>query len=392
MANRQNNIGITGGGLIDGRGREVANNLVKLIHGGIVKDPLSLDRPHETIRPMIIAFIACTDILMEDINIANAASWVQTYDQCKNLRVNRITVRSNVYWNNDGIDIVDCENVWVTNSFFDASDDAICLKSHDANYKCKNVLIRNNVARSGASGIKLGTASRGGFADIKVINNKVYDTFRSAFTIGAVDGGSVENVVVDSLTAMNTGNAIYLRVGVRSGERKSSMKNITLSNVYAEIPEGKPDKGYEYEGPVEDLPRNVSPSAIAGLSDNYITDVKLKNITIVYPGGGNPHYARCEATPEGLANIPEMERSYPEFSQFKELPAWAFFVRHAKNITFENVKVTAEKPDYRPAFVFDNVHGASLNGVTFIEPNADKKQQLYHHRSTGVTVVGNIRR
>ena len=384
---QQNHIGITGGGLIDCRGREVAYNLVDLIHRGIVSDRLGLDRPSESIRPMIISIHSCTNILIEDISLANSASWVQTYEQCKNLKVNKINVHSNAYWNNDGIDIVDCENVTVTNSFFDAADDAICLKSHDPKYMCKNVLVRNNVARSGASGIKFGTASRGGFVDIKIFNNKVYDTYRSAFTIGAVDGATVENVVVDTLLAIHTGNVIYLRIGDRNSQgKRASLRNVTISNVYAEVPARKPDEGYDYEGPIEKLPSNIAPSSIIGLSDNFITDIKLKNVTIVYPGGGDSFYAKREATPEGLASIPEMARYYPEFSQFKELPAWAFFMRHVKNIEFDNVKVTAEKPDYRPAFVLDNAHGVIFNGVTFTEPNAEKKEQLYAHRSTGVTI------
>ena len=36
----QQNIGITGKGLIDGQGFQVANNLLGLIHSGVVKDPL----------------------------------------------------------------------------------------------------------------------------------------------------------------------------------------------------------------------------------------------------------------------------------------------------------------------------------------------------------------
>ena len=385
MANKHDHLGITGEGLIDGRGREVANRIVDLVHRGIVEDPLSNDRPRETIRPMVIAFHSCTDILIEDIHIANSASWVQTYEQCKNLTVHRIHVHSNAYWNNDGIDIVDCEEVRVTHSFFDVADDAICLKSHNRNFLCKNILIRNNVARSGANGIKFGTASFGGFVNIQVLNNKVYDTFRSAFTIGAVDGAVVDNIVVDSLEAIHTGNVIYLRLGDRRSEgRMAVMKNITISNVYAEVPEEKPDAGYEYEGPIEDLPRNVSPSSIAGLPNHYITGVKLKNITIVYPGGGDPRYASCAATPQGLASIPEMEHAYPEFSQFKELPAWAFFVRHAQNIEFENVIVTAKKPDYRPAVVLDDVHGVSFKSVTFTEPEANRKKQVYSHRASEV--------
>ncbi len=387
FAYNQNNVGITGKGLIDCRGRQVAYNLVDLIHRGIVKDQLGSDRPWEAIRPMIINFRECTNVLIEDISLTNSGSWVQTYDQCKGLKINRIHVQSNAYWNNDGLDVVDCENTTVTNSFFDSSDDAICLKSHDPNAMCKNILIRNNVARSGASGIKFGTVSRGGFVDIKIHNNKVYDTYRSAITIGDVDGAVVENIDVDTLQAINTGNVIYLRIADRWSEgKKASMKNVTISNVYAEVPAGKPDKGYDYEGPIHDLPRNVSPASFVGLSDNLIDGVKLKNITIVYPGGGNPYYAKVGTTPEELAKIPEMRGNYPEFSQFKELPAWAFYVRHAKNVSFENVKLIAEKPDYRPAIVLDDAHNVSFKQVTYTEPDAGKKKQMVSNKSTDVAV------
>jgi len=165
---------------------------VDLIHRGLVDDRLGLDRPNESIRPMIFYFRECDGVTVEGISLKNSASWVQTYDQCKNLKIDRINVESNAYWNNDGLDIVDCENVTVTNSYFDASDDAICLKSHSGAHMCRNILIRDNVARSGASGIKFGTVSAGGFKDIRIINNKVYDTYRSAITIQAVDGAKVE--------------------------------------------------------------------------------------------------------------------------------------------------------------------------------------------------------
>ena len=246
LARGQKNIGVTGEGLIDCRGRQTAYNLVDLIHRGLVDDRLGLDRPNESIRPMIFYFRECDGVTVEGISLKNSASWVQTYDQCKNLKIDRINVESNAYWNNDGLDIVDCENVTVTNSYFDASDDAICLKSHSGAHMCRNILIRDNVARSGASGIKFGTVSAGGFKDIRIINNKVYDTYRSAITIQAVDGAKVDNIFVDSLYAIHTGNVIYLRIGDRwSSGRQPSMSNITIQNVYGEVPAGKPDKGYD---------------------------------------------------------------------------------------------------------------------------------------------------
>ena len=84
------------------------------------------------------------------------------------------------------------------------------------------------------------------------------------------------------------------------------MDNVHISNVYAEVPATKPDAGYDYEGPTEDNPRNVSPSGIVGLQDNKITNVSIENVEIVYPGGGNPLYAKVGL--DELDKVPEMPK------------------------------------------------------------------------------------
>ncbi|RYY00883.1 MAG: glycoside hydrolase, partial [Gammaproteobacteria bacterium] len=159
----QNNIGITGKGTIDGRGFINANTMVSYIHKGLVEDVLKYDRPNETNRPQNIYFRECTNVTIKGITLKDPASWNQTYDQCKNLLVDSIKVDSKSYWNNDGIDIVDCDSVMIKNSFFDAADDIICFKSHDATKVCQNVIVDNCTGRSSANGLKFGTVSRGGF-------------------------------------------------------------------------------------------------------------------------------------------------------------------------------------------------------------------------------------
>ncbi len=383
FAYQAENIGITGKGVIDGQGREVAYNLIDQIHKGVLADDLKNDRP-ATRRPKAIHFRECKNVEVSGIVIRNSADWVQIYDQCQNLKIDGITVDSKAFWNNDGLDIVDCKDVQVTNSFIDATDDAICFKSHDATKMCENVEVRNCVARSSANGIKFGTVTSGGYKNFKIINNKVYDTFRSAITIATPDGGTIDNILVDSLYAYNTGNAIYLRIGARWNKgRTGTMNNITIQNVYAEIPNSKPDAGYEYEGPIEDLPRNISPASIVGLPGQDITNVTLRNIQIVYPGGSNSNYAWRGLKPSDLDSIPEMPAAYPEFSQFKELPAWGFYVRHAKNIKFENITLTAKGKEYRPAIVLDDVKGATFSGMKYNEPGGSKKQ-LHIYKSTGI--------
>ena len=383
FAHDQHDIGITGKGVIDGQGFLVANNLVDLIHKGVIKDPLKYDRPSEGRRPMNIYFRGCRNILIKGITLKDPGSWNQTYDQCKSINIDGITVDSKSYWNNDGVDIVDCDSVNVVNSYFDSADDGICLKSHSPDFICQNVYIHNNTVRTSANGIKFGTASLGGFRNINIINNIVFDTYRSAITFAAVDGGIVENIVVDSLRSINTGNVIFLRIGERLAGRKGKMNNISISNVYAEVPSSKPDAGYNYEGPVEDMPRNISPASIVGLPGVMIQNVSLKNIEIHYPGGGNSAFARIGL--DELDKVPELAANYPEFSMFKELPAWGFYIRHAKGITFENIKLSCDKKDYRTAVVLDDVHEAKFSALKVNEPGI-KKDPVYSYRSTGVII------
>ena len=383
FAHDQKNIGITGKGVVDGQGFIVANNLVDLIHKGVISDPLKYDRPRETIRPQNIYFRGCRNIVIRGITLKDPGSWNQQYDQCKNLIIDRIMVDSKSYWNNDGVDIVDCDSVSVTNSYFDAADDGICLKSHSPDFICQNVFIHKNTVRTSANGIKFGTASYGGFRNIKIINNLVFDTYRSAITFAAVDGGIVENIIVDSLKSINTGNVFFLRIGERREGRKGKMNNISISNVYAEVPSTKPDAGYNYEGPVEDMPRNISPASITGMPDALISNVTLKNIEIHYPGGGVAEFARIGL--DELDKVPEMAASYPEFSMFRELPAWGMYIRHANGVTCENIILECAKKDYRTAVVLDDVHGATFTSLRVNEPGT-RKLPVYSYKSSDVVL------
>ena len=46
----------------------------------------------------------------------------------------------------------------------------------------------------------------------------------------------MEDVVADSITAVNTGNALFIRLGQRHGERKGIVRRIRISNLVAQVP------------------------------------------------------------------------------------------------------------------------------------------------------------
>ena len=371
LADSVRDISITGLGVIDGRGREVATNILALVHSGIIRDPLTSDRPNEANRPMLIYFRHCSSVIVKGITLANSASWVETYDQCSDLTIDSIRVDSKAYWNNDGMDIVDCSQVRVTGCFVDAADDGICLKSHDPAAACTDILIRDCTIRSSANAIKLGTVSRGGFRHIRIIHNSVYNTYRSALALEAVDGAAIQDVVADSLTAVNTGNALFIRLGARSGSRQSTISDVHIRHFLVEIAAAKPDSGYPYEGPIEDQPRNISPIVLTGLPGAFLQDIRLEDVTVSYPGGGSSFIASRSPSD----SVPELPAKYPEFSMFKELPAWGVYIRHARGIQVKNLRLYCLAKDYRRAIVLNDVLSATWEGTVVNKKNISPGQE-----------------
>ncbi len=375
LADGQNNIAITGKGTIDGQGRKLALVIDSLFYAGKLDSALynfRRKRPNETARPQNIEVVDCKNVKITGIAVEHAACWVQTYDRCENLVIDSIRVISDDYWNNDGIDISDCRNVRVTNCFVNSADDGICLKSHSPDHWNDSIYIANCTVRSSASAIKFGTASTGGFKNVRIENIKIYDTFRSAIAIESVDGGTLENVVVDNIVARNTGNAIFIRLGHRNaGGKVGILRNVTLKNMKVEIPFDRPDKSYDLRGP--DLPffHNPFPCSITGIPGSIVENVTLENIEISFPGRGNNGLAVLPLN--RLKDVPEQEAEYPEFSMFGELPAWAFYVRHVKGLIMKNIRVNATAKDYRPACVFDDVIGLKINKMTIKEDDSDKQ-------------------
>ena len=363
------NVAITGKGTIDGNGAELLKNLIEMLNAGTLKDtawgklnPWNQMQPLESNRPKIIGFVNCKGVQIKGITLKNSLDWVEEYRNCVNMLVDSIKVESNTYWNNDGIDLVDCKNVKLTNSFFNADDDGICLKSSDRKSSCENIYVANCKVRSSASAIKMGTASRGGFKKIYIRDIEIYDTYRSAIALECVDGGAMDDVDISNIHAVNTGNAVFIRIGHRNTDSVySSINHVRISNVSVEIPNGKPDKGYPYEGPEVRYPHNTFPSAIVGLPGHPVQNVLLKNIQIIYKTDASKDVAKFGT--DSIGKIPENPASYPEFSMFGEMPAWGFYARHATGISFEHVTMSCTGNDFRPAGIFDDVNGLTLNGL-----------------------------
>lgn len=307
-----------------------------------------------------IALKLSKNITLKDFSIFRGGHFALLATGVDNLTIDGLKVDTN----RDGFDIDACRNVRISNVNVNTpNDDAIVLKSSYAlgfNRATENVTIANSQVsgfdlgtmldgtfktaqefapdRDRVTGrIKLGTESNGGFRNIAISN--INFVHCRGLAIETVDGGYIEDIAVSNITMRDITTApLFIRLGKRQrapeGTPVAKVRRISIDNVLV--------SGVHHE----------FASIIAGLTESPVEDVRLSNIRIHYDGGGS----RADAERE----IPQNEKNYPEPSMFGVTPAYGFFVRHAKGVTFDNVEVSFERPELRPAFVLDNVTDAAF--------------------------------
>lgn len=360
------NIGIRGPGVIDGQ------SLVR---------SMSPRSPKGT-GDKAIALKLCRNVVIQDITIVRGGHLTILPTGVDNLTIHNVkidTIR-------DGINVDCCRNVRISDCTVNThGDDAIVLKSSFAlgfARPTENVTIADSMVsgydvgtlidgtyeredpsaadRDGPTGrIKFGTESNGGFRNI-AISNVIFERCRG-IALETVDGGLLEDITISNITMRDVSNTpFFLRLGARmrgpDDLEIGKLRRISISNVIVQ----NADPRY--------------PSMIMGLPGHDIEDVRISNVRIYMRGGLSMQEAADQ--PADLINtffaepgarepyaVPERAEAYPEPAMFGILPAWAFYVRHAKDIDMDNVEVVFTEQDTRPAVVLEDVDGVDVHRV-----------------------------
>ncbi|MEO6611920.1 MAG: glycoside hydrolase family 28 protein [Chitinophagaceae bacterium] len=214
------------------------------------------------LRPNLVLFTSCKNILLEGVTFQNSPAWCLHPLMCENLTLRNVSVKNPWYaQNGDGIDAESCKNVLIENSIFDVGDDALCMKSgRDAEGRkrgmpIENVIIRGCTVYAAHGGFVIGSEMSGGARNIYVSNCTFIGTdigLRFKTTRGR--GGVVENIFVKDIYMKDiVGDAILFDMYYMAkdpvplaGEKRELpkvefkpvdettpvFKNMTISNVY----------------------------------------------------------------------------------------------------------------------------------------------------------------
>lgn len=254
------------------------------------------------LRPHLIQFNRCRNVLLEDIKIRNSPFWTIHLLLCDSVVVRRLDVYAHGH-NNDGVDPEMTRNLLIEDCRFDQGDDAIAIKSgsnQDAwrlNTPSENIVIRNCTVIQGHQLVAIGSELSGGVRNVYVHDCK-FDAKTQPFNLLFIKtnrrrGGFVENIHMENIEATSTQFGV---LGIETDvlyqwrtlvptyeERITQISGIHVKNVKI----GKTATPFrilgDERGPVKDVfLDNITIDTVRGQKNRYenATNVKETNIRI----------------------------------------------------------------------------------------------------------------
>ncbi len=221
-AHRANNIAVTGEGVLDGHGeawwhmKQHQPGMEDLVKKGKALSPIeerTYDKPEDGVRPRMLQFVECENILIEGITLKNSPSWCIHPVMCGNITIRNLTIRNpKDSPNTDGIDLEFCNRGLIEHCDVEGGDDMICLKAgRDADGRavaipCRDIEVRYCRNRSSRGGLTIGSEMSAG-----VQNAYIHDCTLGKLTAHAIRlktmkgrGGVVENIDIENVTVEET--------------------------------------------------------------------------------------------------------------------------------------------------------------------------------------------
>jgi hypothetical protein len=169
-------------------------------------------------------------------------------------------------------------------------------------------------------------------------------TVISGIALEIVDGGTMDQVVISNITMTGVQTPLFIKLGSRKGV--GIFRNVVISNITA-------------------TDESLMTSSITGVPGGYIENFILKDIIF-----------NCRGTAvevEADAPVPERNSVGPDNRMFGySLPAYGLYLRHVKNLQFEDFRFNLLNPDARPAIVMDDCHGIRISNFSAARPDGNR--------------------
>ena len=217
------------------------------------------------LRPNFVHFYKSKNILIEGVTFKDSPMWFINPVLCENVSVIRVTVKG-LGPNNDGCNPESCKDVLIKDCYFDTGDDCIAIKSgrnndgRRINVPSENIVIQNCIMKEGHGGVVLGSEISGGVRNVFTENCKMDSpNLDRAIRIktNSIRGGTIENLYVRNIEVGEVKEAV-IKIDFYYEEGDAGKFTPTVQNLYIEnLTSQKSEyavwiKAYEYS-PVKNL-------------------------------------------------------------------------------------------------------------------------------------------
>jgi polygalacturonase len=196
------------------------------------------------LRPPFIQIYQCKYILIEDVNIINSPFWAIHLLLSESIIVRGVHINSTGP-NNDGCNPESCKYVLIENCSFNTGDDCIAVKSGRDNdgrrwdIPSENIVIRNCEMREGHGGVTIGSETSGGCRNLFVTDCKMNSPqLERAIRIktNAERGGTIENIYIRNVEIGRVKEAVFkidciYETKSEQGNYPPLIQNIHLENI-----------------------------------------------------------------------------------------------------------------------------------------------------------------
>jgi len=345
-----NNISIEGKGTIDGNGLAFYNGKGDNTGPGQHGVGGNFDRPHLGI------FYQCNDLRLFNVFCTASAYHCFRILGCKHVHIDGVRIHNRVNKNNDGFHFNNSEYVHIINCDVQCQDDACALFGSN-----KFVTITNSSFSTRWSIFRFGG---GESQNITITNCLIYETYGCPIKISA-GRASIENFSFSNIIMRNVTGPIGIGFSGPDNNNNNDqrtipfIRNISFNNIQATVvaqPVDHPDIAFGVS--IREGEKN-SCITLNAMGDYFLENISFTDIHIKYAGGGTPAQAAKRDVPKIAAEYFGVWDPAPGGP-----PAYALYARNVKGLSLHNVRFEYEKPDARPAIIFDNVQDATINGLT----------------------------
>ncbi len=292
-------------------------------------------RETQFLRPALIEFINCENVVIEGVKIVNSPFWTVHPLYVKNLTLQNLHIE-NPYSapNTDGIDIDSCEDVKIIGCFVSVGDDGICIKSGSGpdgirvNRPTVGVEVKGCTVRNAHGGIVLGSETAAGMSRIHASDCDLSGTDRGIrIKSRRGRGGDINDIELKNLVMNDTLCPIAMNMYYKCGitDTKSPLFSLEKMPVTSETPRIHNVKIIGCKG----TGCKASAGFIVGLPEMPIDNLEIRD---------------CYFTTDEKS-----ERSPMESDMFYGLPevnVKSFRVRNAPGAKFENVTIEGPKETF----------------------------------------------